>query len=203
MQGQPFVISAPSGTGKSTIADTLTESVEDLAYSISHTSRKPRPTEKDGIDYHFVDRDTFCSMIDKGKFIEWAQVYDDLYGTSFSALDSQLSSGLDVLLDIDIQGARNIRRDFEKSVLIYILPPSLKVLQGRLKERGTDSDEVINRRLKKASLEVRNCIWYDYIVINDELERAIDEVRSIILAERCRSARRVPGLPREFGISHE
>ena len=203
MQGQPFVISAPSGTGKSTITDALINSVDGLGYSISHTSRRPRATEKDGIDYHFVDRDTFCSMIDRGAFIEWAEVYDDLYGTSFSGLDLQIASGLDILLDIDIQGARNIRRDFEKSVLIYILPPSLNVLRERLEGRGTDSEEAIGRRLKKASIEVKNCIWYDYIVINDDLERAIGEVRSIILAERCRSARRAPGLPSDFGISYE
>jgi len=203
MKGQPFIISAPSGTGKSTITDALIKKVDGLGYSISHTSRLPRTTEKDGIDYHFVDRTAFHSMIETGDFIEWAEVYDDLYGTSFSGLDRQLSLGLDVLLDVDIQGARNIRRNFEKSVLVYILPPSLDILRERLEGRGTDKKEVIKKRLEKASVEVKNCILYDYIVINDDLDMAVDEVRSIILSERCRPARRAPGLARNFGISYK
>lgn len=160
-----------------------------LVYSISHTSRRPRGTEKDGIDYHFVDSGTFSRMIEAGAFVEWAKVYDDFYGTSFSSLEGQTGSGLDVLLDVDSQGARNIRKHFEDSVLIYVLPPSLEILEKRLKGRGTDDEGVINARMERAALEVRNFEWYDYVIINDDLKKAISEARAIIISERCRIAR--------------
>lgn len=201
MPGQLFVISAPSGAGKSTIITALMEKVEGMRYSVSHTTRKPRKKERDGVDYHFVDRATFLSMVDKGAFVEWATVYEDFYGTSFASLSSQKESGGDILLDLDTQGARNVRNHFEACVLIYILPPSLKVLEERLRGRGTDDAEVIEKRMEKTFQEIKNCVWYDYIVINDDLKRAIKEVKSIILSERCRTVLRAPLVEKLFGIS--
>jgi guanylate kinase len=189
MPGQLFVISGPSGAGKSSIVKTLLSRTEGLVYSISHTSRRPRGSEQNGIEYHFVDADTFNRMIEAGAFVEWAKVYDDFYGTSFSGLEGQTASGLDVLLDVDSQGARNIRKHFEDSVLIYVLPPSLEILEKRLEGRGTDDEGVIKARMEKALDDMDNCLWYDYIIINDELEKAITEAKSIIISERCRTAR--------------
>jgi guanylate kinase len=189
MPGQLFVISGPSGAGKSTIVNALSGRTDGLVYSISHTSRRPRGGEKNGIEYHFVDTGTFNRMIEAGAFVEWAKVYDDFYGTSFSSLEGQTGSGVDVLLDVDSQGARNIRKHFEDSTLIYVLPPSLEILKKRLKGRGTDNEGVIKSRMEKALNNIDNCLWYDYIIINDDLEKAITEAKSIIIAERCRTAR--------------
>ena len=189
MSGQLFVISAPSGTGKSTVAMAVRQRVPGLGYSISHTTRKPRGNERNGIDYHFVDDGTFTKMIDEGAFVEWAKVYDDFYGTAFLSLDEQTSPGYDVLLDLDAQGARSIRRAFEDSVLIYVLPPSLEILNKRLRDRGTDDEDAIRKRMESARDEIKNCVWYDYIVFNDDLEKAIGEVQSIIISERCRAGR--------------
>ena len=201
MSGNLFVISAPSGAGKSTIIKALKERIEGLGYSISHTSRKPRGNENDGIDYHFLKKETFRSMIDAGAFVEWAQVYDDLYGTSFSSLDEQTASGLDVLLDLDTQGAKNIKKHFKNSVLIYVLPPSLDVLEKRLMARGTDDETVIKSRMKKTSSEIKQCVWYDYIIVNDDLEKAIKEAQAIILSVRCRTDQQVPIVKEMFDVS--
>ncbi len=201
MSGQLFVFSGPSGTGKSTIVSALREKVDGLWYSISHTSRRPRGMEKKGIDYHFVDRKTFEDMIDSGAFVEWAKVYDDYYGTSFASINEQTDSGLDVLLDVDVQGARNLKDHFADTVLIYVLPPSLEILESRLKARGTNSDSVVRMRLEKASREIKNCLWYNYIIINDELERSIEEAQAIVSAERCRTIRRKPTIKKLFGNS--
>lgn len=201
MSGNLFVISAPSGAGKSTIIKALKERIEGLGYSISHTSRKPRGNEKDGIEYHFLKKETFRSMIDAGAFVEWAQVYDDLYGTSFSSLDEQTASGLDVLLDLDTQGAKNIKKHFKNSVLIYVLPPSLDVLEKRLMARGTDAETVIKSRMKKTSGEIKQCVWYDYIIVNDDLEKAIKEAQAIIMSVRCRTDQQIPIVKEMFDVS--
>jgi guanylate kinase len=201
MSGRLFVISAPSGAGKSTIIKALKERIEGLGYSISHTSRKPRGNENDGIDYHFLKKETFRSMIDAGAFVEWAQVYDDLYGTSFSSLDEQTASGLDVLLDLDTQGAKNIKKHFKNSVLIYVLPPSLDILEKRLMARGTDDETVIKSRMKKTSSEIKQCVWYDYIIVNDDLEKAIKEAQAIILSVRCRTDQQAPIVKKMFDVS--
>ncbi len=201
MSGNLFVISAPSGAGKSTIIKALKERIEGLGYSISHTSRKPRGNENDGIEYHFLKKETFRSMIDAGAFVEWAQVYDDLYGTSFSSLDEQTASGLDVLLDLDTQGAKNIKKHFKNSVLIYVLPPSLDVLEKRLMARGTDAETVIKSRMKKTSGEIKQCVWYDYIIVNDDLEKAIKEAQAIIMSVRCRTDQQIPIVKEMFDVS--
>ncbi len=190
MPGQLFVISGPSGAGKSSIVNALLSRTDGLVYSISHTSRRPRGSEKNGIEYHFVDKGTFNRMIEAGAFVEWAKVYDDFYGTSFSSIEGQTGSGLDVLLDVDSQGARNIRKHFEDCVLIYVLPPSLEILEKRLKGRGTDDEGVIKARMEKALTDLNNCLWYDYTIINNDLEKAITEANSIIISERCRTSRR-------------
>ena len=198
--GSIFVVSGPSGVGKSTIIKGVRESVSMLGYSVSHTSRKPRGAEVDGVDYHFVDRDTFAGMIARGEFVEWAEVYSDYYGTSVSGIEGPTSQGFDIIMDVDAQGARNIKSHFEKSVLLYILPPSMEELEKRLKARRTEDEEAVQRRLGKAFKEMKNCLWYDYLIFNDELIRAVEEVRSVILAERCRRFRRLPKAREAFGL---
>ncbi len=201
MAGLLFIFSAPSGAGKSTIVRALRKEVGGFAYSISHTTRKARGNEKDGVDYHFVDRSTFKQMADEGAFVEWATVYNDLYGTSLSSVVEQIAMGLDILFDVDPQGAKDIKRQFEDTVLVYVLPPSLEILEKRLKERNTDRDGVIGYRVKEASQEIRECVWYDYVIINDNLERAIEEAKSIVISERCRTARRLSGIKDIFDLS--
>ena len=198
MTGRLFVISAPSGAGKTTIVEALRQRFKDLAYSISHTTRLPRRGEVNGKDYHFLTRAAFKEMVAGKHFVEWAEVYGNLYGTSFSTLEKKISSGSDILLDLDIQGGENIRNHFKNSVLIFLLPPSLKTLENRLKKRGTDSEEVIDKRMGEAVSDIRNCSWYDYLIINDDLETAIRETVSIILSERCRTERRLPDIHRRF-----
>ena len=194
------MISAPSGAGKSTILKALKGRIEGIGYSVSHTTRRPRGTEKDGTDYHFVERETFSRMIDAGDFVEWARVYDDLYGTSSSSLNEQTATGLDVLLDVDSQGARNIKKNYKTSVLIYVLPPSLEVLRKRLMARGTDDENAIRARMEKVPHEIKQCLWYDYIIINEDLEKAIEEAQAIILSTRCRTAQQAPVVEKLFDI---
>lgn len=202
MSGQLYVISGPSGVGKSTVIRRLREEVSGLGFSVSHTSRAPRRGEKKGVHYHFVDEATFKKMIDEDAFVEWAPVYQGYYGTSFATLEDQTEEGLDVILDIDTQGGANIRKHFkEKSTLIYLLPPSLDVLEKRLRGRATDDESVVNARLLKATNDMKNCAWYDYIIFNDDLERAVKEVVAIVLSERCRSARRLPFVEETFRLS--
>ena len=205
MSGQLYVISGPSGVGKSTIVQQLRNSVKDLAYSISYTSRNPREKEVDGVNYHFVDRETFEKMIQEKAFVEWAEVYDALYGTSLDILQKQRSQGLDVVLDMDSQGAINIRKHYEESTLIYILPPSLEILDERLRGRGTDAEEVIQSRFEKAIREIEQCVDYDYIVFNEEIDRAVEELTCIILSHRARKSRRLPTVEKIFDmpLSHK
>jgi len=198
--GRLYVFSAPSGAGKSTIINNLEKGMDSIAYSVSHTSRKPRGSEEEGVHYHFVEKDTFSRMIVDGQFVEWAEVYGNLYGTSFSSLDEQTAQGSDVLLDLDHQGAKNIRQHYEDSVLIYVLPPSLGVLEDRLRGRGTDDEKVMKKRLDEAVNEMKNCVWYDYIIINDDLEKAQEEARAIVLSQRCRTSRQAPRITDLFGF---
>lgn len=203
MGGQLFVISAPSGAGKSTILNAVRAQLGGLAYSVSHTTRDPRGEEADGLDYYFVPPSDFRNMVERGEFVEWAEVYGHLYGTSLAELNRLLRRENDVTLDVDSQGARNIRRHFSNSVLIYILPPSLEELESRLRERGTDDESVIRSRMREAVREIQNCLWYDYVVFNDKLGTSVEEVQSIIVSERCRTPRREDAVRRRFPLEEE
>ncbi len=198
------MVSGPSGAGKSTIIKRLRKKMPDLGYSISHTSRRPRGEEVDGVDYHFVDREGFEKLIEQGAFVEWAEVYGDLYGTSLATLENMMASGVDVLMDVDSQGAMNIKMHFrDASTLIYLLPPSLDTLKDRLRERGTDDDEVIESRMKKAGDELKECLNYDYLIVNDDLEKAVAEVEAVIVSGRCRKSRMLPKIKELFDIQEE
>jgi len=187
-KGILFVVSAPSGAGKTTLLRRVVSRLPGVSLSISCTTRAPRPGEQEGVDYFFISRAEFMDMMREGRFIEWAQVHGDLYGTPRSNLE-RLRQGEDLILEIDTQGARKIREELKDGVLIFILPPSLEVLEERLRSRGGDSEEAIQARLQNAQKELDQMTWYDYIVVNREIEEATKELASIIIAERCRTAR--------------
>ncbi|HHW20707.1 MAG TPA: guanylate kinase [Thermodesulfovibrio thiophilus] len=187
-KGIIFVISAPSGTGKTTLCEKLLKLLPDLKLSISHTTRKPRNGERNGINYYFIDKETFKKMIDTDEFVEWAEVYGNFYGTSKKAINSLISNGYDILLDIDTKGAKNIKKLYPDSVLIFILPPSLDELERRLINRNEDNN-VIKLRLSKASQEISQYKFYDYVVINDNIEQASSNLLCIIHAERLKTKR--------------
>ena len=186
-KGNLIVISAPSGTGKTTVVKRILREVEDIEFSISYTTRKPRIGEVDGKDYFFVDESTFKNMIDEDEFLEWANVYGNLYGTSKSFVEKILSSGKDVLLDIDTQGGKNVKKSSDDAILIFLMPPSLEELEHRLKNRKTDSPEVISKRLKIAKNELLEYKFYDFTVINDILDEAVKNIENIIKAMRFRT----------------
>ena len=200
MAGQLFVFSAPSGAGKSTIIQALRVRLGSVAYSVSHTTRPPRGDEKEGVDYHFVDKADFEEMISRGEMAEWACVYGRYYGTSALKLRSWTAGGTDVLLDVDPVGAFNIRKVFDDSVLIFILPPSLEELERRLVGRGTDAPEVIRGRMAEASRFISECVHFDYLVVNDDLTDAVECTEAIVNACRCRTPRVAPLLEDRFRL---
>jgi guanylate kinase len=185
-KGILIVISAASGTGKTSLRRRLFETLSNTERSISFTTRAPRGEEVHGRDYSFVDDAEFQRMIDRGDFIEWAEVYGYRYGTAWSMVRHQLESGVDVLLDIDVQGGQQIKATMPEALLIFVLPPSMTELRRRLVNRATDAPEVIERRLAKAKDELRTSRIYDYLVVNEEFDRAASEMRAIILAARLR-----------------
>ena len=187
-QGILFVVSAPSGAGKTSLCQELVSQLPDLRYSVSYTTRKPRPAEIADRHYHFVDEATFRDMIKEGAFLEWAEVYGNLYGTPRAPIKEWISQGIDVLLDIDTQGALQIRRHEPDAVSIYILPPSLEVLRRRLEDRKGDAPDEIARRLKKARDEVKHYRDYIYVIINEDFKFAVRQLEAIVLAERSRTA---------------
>jgi guanylate kinase len=189
-EGILFVISAPSGAGKTTLCKEIIDFFPSLRHSVSYTTRPQRPGEQDGIDYHFVTRTVFDSKIAQGAFAEWAEVHGNRYGTAIETLERFRSEGRDILLDIDCQGARQLKKSYRQGVFIFVLPPSLTELQRRLNGRNTDSPEVIARRIANARDEIREAVWYDYLVINDDFSQAFSELKSIVLAEGCRTSRR-------------
>jgi len=192
-KGLLFVISAPSGTGKTTLLKKVMARVPGLNFSVSHTTRPPRKGEQDGKDYYFVSKAHFEEMIAGSKFIEWARVHDNLYGTSITAVRDQLDGGEDVILDIDVQGAAIIRDSAEfESVQIFIAPPSIIALEERLRKRDTEDEDVLRLRLQNARTEMEAVDSYGYLVVNDKLEEASEVLASIIIAERAK-ARRRPG----------
>ncbi|HXC16990.1 MAG TPA: guanylate kinase [Holophagaceae bacterium] len=187
--GNVFVVSAPSGTGKSTLSQRLIERVPDLVFSTSVTTRPPRPGEVDGQDYFFVDDEKFDAMVRAGDFVEWVQVYERRYGTSRPWLEQVLASGKDVLLDIETTGALNIRRAIPDAVMVFILPPSAQALEARLRGRGKDSEEQVGLRLKHARHEMDLYHAYDYLIVNEDLDRAYRQFESVIWATRARKER--------------
>jgi len=183
------VVSAPSGAGKTTLCKELVALVPGLRHSVSYTTRNPRPGETHGREYFYVDEREFRDMIARGEFAEWAPVYGHLYGTPRAALTAMMDSGIDVLLEIDTQGALQIKKKFEDAVYIYIMPPSIEALRARLLQRAGDSPEEIQRRLQKARDELWSYREYYYIVKNDEMGQAIKELQAIVLAERIKTKR--------------
>jgi guanylate kinase len=185
-RGLLFIVSAPSGAGKTTLVERLVEQVPNLQMSRSYTSRPARDGEQDGVDYNFVSRPRFEEMIAADEFVEWADVFGNLYGTSRADTKRILASGNDVVLVIDVQGARKVRREGLDATAIFVMPPSFAVLEQRLRGRSKDSESAIQRRLQVAREEVAAFAEYEYVVINDELTAAVDRLRGIIVAERVR-----------------
>jgi len=183
------VVSAPSGAGKTSLCEWAVTAVPNLVHSVSHTTRAPRPHEVNGRDYHFVDEPTFRTMAARGDFAEWARVHGHLYGTSRAVLREYFSAGQDAILDIDTQGAAILRRSHPGGVFVFIVPPSWDVLGRRLRQRHSDSEEDIQRRLARAREEVRHYAEYQYVIVNDDFTRAAEELRAVIVAERRRSTR--------------
>jgi guanylate kinase len=183
------VVSAPSGAGKTSLCEWVVTAVPNLAHSVSFTTRPPRPDEQDGRDYHFVDEATFRAMADQGDFAEWAVVHDHLYGTSRALLQQHGATGQDVILDIDTQGAANLRHSHPDAVSVFIVPPSWALLEERLRRRRSENEVDLQRRLQRAREEVKHYAEYQYVIVNDVFARAAEELKAIILAERCRSAR--------------
>lgn len=205
-EGTLYIVSAPSGAGKTSLLNKAMGSDPVLRVSVSHTTRARRPGEQDGVDYHFVDRETFNEMVSSGEFLEHAQVFGHLYGTSAKGVRQQLDEGLDVILEIDWQGARQVRRQFPACVSIFILPPSADVLRQRLTERGQDEADVIERRMADAAGEIAHYAEYDYLVINDRFETAQADLLAIFRANRLRldyQARREVDTIRNLLADHE
>jgi len=185
-KGLLFVISAPSGAGKTTVCREFMNLGLDLSYAVSTTTRFPREGEKDGVDYFFVSREKFHDMIKHGDFLEYANVYKEFYGTSKKTVTDILEKGIDVLVDIDTQGAAQIRKIMPDSIHIFVLPPSIDTLKQRLNSRGKDSEEVIAHRLSKAREEIKDSLLYSYVVVNDELDKAVECLKSIYFSEKLR-----------------
>ncbi len=183
-KGSLFIVSAPSGAGKTTLCRKLVSSLPNLQFSVSYTTRQPRKGEVNDRDYTFINRQDFRLMADKGEFIEWAEVHGALYGTSRKRLEELLDSGNDVILDIDTQGAMQIKERYKEGIYIFILPPSLETLKERLKNRMTDSKEEIGKRLGRAIAEIKTFDKYDYVIINDILEDALTEFEALVISQR-------------------
>jgi guanylate kinase len=185
-RGLVFVISAPSGTGKTTLVKEVIQQLPGLQFSVSFTTRLPRPNEREGEDYHFVSHAVFQRMVEKNEFLEWAEVLGNRYGTPRPDLKKLESEGIDLILDVDTQGAKKAMKEIDQPILIYLLPPSLKVLRERLLNRGVDSLEMVKFRLSNARKDIEEAYWYHYVIVNDRIGEAIEKLKSIIISERCR-----------------
>ena len=194
-EGLILIISAPSGAGKTTLVRSVIDRLPGLQFSVSYTTRLPRANEKDGEDYHFVSPSTFMKMVEKGNFLEWAEVLGNRYGTAKVDVKELESQGMDLILDIDTQGAKKVKEKLDSPVLIYLLPPSLKELRERLVSRGLDSPEMIQFRMSNARKDMEEACWYHYVILNEKIEDALEKLKAIIIAERVR--KRKDGLLKE------
>lgn len=182
--GTLYIVSAPSGAGKTSLVKALIDSVPRIRVSVSHTTRAKRPGEEDGVNYHFVDRTAFTAMIERGDFLEHAQVFDNFYGTSQTWLEKTLAEGFDLILEIDWQGAQQVRKLMPLAKSIFILPPTQEALRHRLTNRGQDSSDIIERRMREAVSEMSHYVEYDYLVINDDFQHALDDLKAIFRANQ-------------------
>ncbi|MEW6616228.1 MAG: guanylate kinase [Thermodesulfobacteriota bacterium] len=191
-EGLLYIISAPSGAGKTSLCREVVKFFPNLYHSVSYTTRLPRPGEKDGEDYRFVSKEKFQEMINDRRFVEWAEIHGNRYGTTIDSLKEYRHKGIDIILDIDGQGGRQLKNEYPDGIYVFILPPSLKDLEERLRLRSTDSNEDIEKRLKSAKEELQYIYQYDYIVLNDDFNEAISTLKSIIIAEKFRRERVLP-----------
>jgi len=197
--GTLYIFSAPSGAGKTSLVTALLQQTPQLVVSVSHTTRQMRPGEQDGTHYHFTDIPTFEKMVAESVFLEHAKVFDNFYGTSQTSIEQQLAAGLDVILEIDWQGARQVRQRMPDAVSVFILPPSREALASRLKGRGQDSDDIIARRMRDAISEMTHYDEYDYIVVNDDFETALAELKAVVTVRRLSQARQKQALAELIG----
>lgn len=192
-RGSLFIVSAPSGAGKTTLCKKLVSSVPGLKFSVSYTTRRPWPREVNNRDYTFISREEFGAMVRRGEFIEWAEVHGKFYGTSKKRLEELMDSGNDVILDIDTKGAMQIKEKYKGGVYIFVLPPSIETLRQRLEKRMTDSKEEMGKRLRTAVSEIKTYVKYDYVIINDVLEKALGDFGAVIISHRV-SAKKIEPL---------
>lgn len=185
-RGNLIILSGPSAVGKGTVLRALLEEYDDVCYSVSATTRKPRKGEVNGVHYFFMSQDKFKESIENNEFIEWAKVHNNYYGTPRNYVEDTLKSGKDVILEIDIQGARQVADSFSEGVFVFLAPPSMEELKSRIYKRGTETEDVIQTRMSNATKELEEIDRYDYLIINDEVENAVNKLKSIIIAERCK-----------------
>ncbi|HOO90554.1 MAG TPA: guanylate kinase [Syntrophales bacterium] len=187
--GLLIVISAPSGAGKTTICKSLRNAFPDLRFSVSCTTRPPRKSERDGEDYHFISVHNFKSRIEKGEFLEWEEIYGHCYGTSIHDVEDPIRRGYDIILDIDTKGATNVKAKYPGGVFVFVMPPSIEILKERLRNRGSETDAVLQMRFARAMEEIRENEWYDYVIFNDIIENSVEIMKSIYVAEKNRRSR--------------
>jgi guanylate kinase len=183
-----IVVSAPSGAGKTSVLARVLRDLGGIRFSVSHTTRPPRGAERDGVEYHFVDRAAFDRLREEGRLLEWAEVHGNLYGTGVDEIERAGRAGVDILLDLDVQGAAQVRERIPDAVTVFVLPPSYEVLEGRLRGRGQDDEASIRRRLAAAGSEIDAFEQYDYAIVNDDIDACVEELKSIVRAARCRVA---------------
>ena len=188
-KGCLIVVSGPSGTGKGTVCAALLARYPQIAYSVSATTRAPRPGEKEGVNYYFLDKPVFEKMIADGELLEWAEVFGNYYGTPFRKIQDRLAAGQDILLEIDTQGAMSVKKRFPNGIFIFLLPPSIAELERRIRGRGADDEESIQRRLASSTGEIAVAKEYRYVVVNEDVEKSVATIWSILTAEHCRVAR--------------
>ena len=199
-EGILFIISAPSGAGKTTLCKEVVDILPNLRHSVSYTTRSPRSGEVHGHDYFFISPTEFEKMMTAGEFAEWAEVHGNFYGTAIKTLEEYRANGIDVILDIDCQGARQLKERYLQGVFIFILPPSFNELRRRLDLRNSDSDDVKERRIRNAAKEIKESGWYDYIIVNDVFSKAVEKLKAVLLAEQCRTSRMLAEVARQFTI---